>query len=80
MARRRVRCPDHRGSTAGDCDRAVPSILQTPKHAELQEAPYVEAVGCRVETDVNGEPFVVQTTRQARVGHLNDELAEFQVF
>ena len=75
-----TRVADHAGAAADQSDRTVPGLLETLEEAQLLEVADVEAVGGRVEADVEGQSVGIDAARQRLViGELVDEAAPAQV-
>src|SRR5579875_955159 len=60
-------------------DGPVAGLLQPAQQAQLEQAAHVQAVGGRVETDVDHQALAVQALLEALVGHLVDQPPEAQV-
>ena len=74
-----TRVPDQPGGPSGQGDGPMAGQLEAAQGAELEQAADVQAVGGRVEADVDGEAPRVESRRKRGVGHLMDQAAKDEV-
>ena len=71
---------DHAGRPADQRDRPMPGLLEPPQHHQAHQMADVQAVGRRIEADVERPRRSVEPTRQIGVvGRLVDQSAPAKI-
>ena len=69
-----ARVADHPGCTTDECDRPMSCLLKTPQRHQLQLVADVQAIGCRIDTNVDRARLRIEPISQLLVGRrLMDE-------